>query len=680
MSHLFGSDDNAVEPVIAWIVGFSLILFAIWTLSYHAATFGRVPWTKFSVIMVPFGLLSAFVAGLASFRFARGFVSEVSMTVAPEGIEGAIPLLVVFAGAGLMGAGSMYGLQIAITMTALAVIWYLTSGVYAREQASRPVESGVGVFLERRAAVILLFCAGTVVAVTLAAHRPDPDDTTFLQIAAQTLRFPDRAPLTFDSSLGVVLEPFRFAPYRLSSYETLVAFLVKWTGLSLLTVYYAVLPGLTAALSVGVAFMFGRWFLPRCSAVIAVVVFTLIALAWGEAHRTYGNFTFVRLFQGKTLLIMLTTPMIVITGLMLLRRRTFWNWTFFALANVASVGVSCNGLVCAFVASGLIAVTTLGGGIRYSIGAVCLIGAALVYPAILGAWLKFAAAGFVPLNQMGTFLPINTSLGLGLRPALALGALALGVGALGATRQRYEYGLLACASVALVLNPWLSTKLTEVSAQNMSWRLAWGAPTPLLMAVAISASLAPVFRAGRLYAFRTGVLLGVAVLLSFLMAGRWTTSSQSGVSWSWTASKLPAACASVRHITATLEKRAPMGTVLASEEVAAWVPLLAPGLRLVMPGHTYPEMLSTLLSPKDFSDRMSLFAAINGKGAPVERLQELICRYHVATLVLPLASGASDPIVEAFRAIPGQRVEQIEVVAGHRVLGLTPCLACRREP
>src|SRR5689334_4487015 len=63
-------------------------------------------------------------------------------------------------------------------------------------------------------------------------------------------------------SLETMLDQFRFAPYRVTSYETFVALLTQWTELNVLTVYYLLVPGISAALSVLVAIAFARIFCP----------------------------------------------------------------------------------------------------------------------------------------------------------------------------------------------------------------------------------------------------------------------------------------------------------------------------------------------------------------------------------------------------------------------------------
>jgi uncharacterized protein YcbK (DUF882 family) len=90
-----------------------------------------------------------------------------------------------------------------------------------------------------------------------------------------------------------------------------------------------------------------------------------------------------------------------------------------------------------------------------------------------------------------------------------------------------------------------------------------------------------------------------------------------------------------------------------------------------MPGHTYPEMLQTILPPSEFADRMLLFRAINGENVDVNRMVELIRQYKVTTLVLK-ASNIKPTIVDAIQTRTQIRAEEIGVIAGYRIVALTP--------
>jgi hypothetical protein len=407
-------------------------------------------------------------------------------------------------------------------------------------------------------------------------------------------------------------------------------------------------------------------------AVIAVAVFVLLMLAWGETHIAYGNRVFIRLFQGKGLLIAITTPLSIIAGLMFFRRPSLTNWSLLALANVAAVGVSSSGLLGTYMTTALIVAAAFASERsrrNFSFGTLLACAATLLYPTALGVWLKFAGS-VMPLSVSGTFLPIDASLGLGAREALALALLLLGVGSFGASGRSYK--LMVLAGLVMVLNPWFSELLASLTTRNISWRLAWAVPLPLLMAIAVSASIAPIFsREGRgKKRSWYGISAATIALLLFLVSAPWTLAKSNRVVWRFPSPKVPAEYEVVKEISAVLESRADTGTVLASRRIAAWLPLLAPNTKLVMPGHMYSRMFRRVLPPTDFAGRMALVAAINGQLYKDWRLAGLVNRYDVATLVLPYGSNADRVIIDSLGMYMEVSTEEIAIVKGYRIVAL----------
>lgn len=662
----------SIEAVVAWIVIFFMLLFAMWTLMCHAATFFYIPWQVLSRTAAVASLPATLMAAWGAWKFSNVYCEEIPKTICTAGFQSFSPIVLFIVIAALLLVAPTYGLRFSLALIGLIFMWWLARKDYSSPQATVTISESDLSLSGFHAVCILVAFTFIAVIITSISHRPDLDDTSFIQIATQTMRHPELAPLTFDASLGFILEPFRFAPYRLASYETLVALLAVWTGIDILNVYYIFLPGLTAALTIGVAYLFTRWFLPSGPAVLATGIFLLIILSWGETHRTYGNFVFVRLFQGKGLLIALTTPLSIVIGLLLLRRPSLWNWMLLVLAQVAAIGVSSSGLICTFVTTALVLVTS----IRYDYKAVfyasAILASILIYPAILGIWLKISDGSVLPLSKFGTYLPVNASLGFSIREVLSLCALALGFGALRPSIQKREYGLLAGAVLVLIFNPWFFQLLSGVSARNMSWRLAWAAPTPLLMAVAFTAFISPLLLIqsvkNKMALF--GSFIGVAAVVVFLVAGRWTLATSNNVALSWPSAKLPAEYNIAKEIAVEINKLNSPGTVLANREIGAWFPLVAPELKLVMPGHTYSAQLKTVLPSSEFDNRNQLYKAINGQEVDRQATIRLMKHYSVGTMIMPNGSPA-EKTIEYIKLRTDITIKEIPAIVGYRLFFLT---------
>jgi len=657
-----------IEAMVAWLVMFFMLLFAMWTLAHHAATFLYIPWQSLSRASFWAILPTTLLAAWGAKRFSSAYGKEVTKVTYPTGFQSISPIVLFIAITVMLLIAPTYSSRYGLALTGFLFIWWLTRQECSPPQSKIAISEVSAVFSGRSGVWFLAAFAIIAVIVTLASHRPDLDDSSFIQMAAQTMHYPKLAPLTFDSSLGFILKPFRFAPYRLASYETLVALLASWTGLDILTVYYLLLPGLTSALTIGVSYLFARWFLPSGLAVFATGVFLFIMLAWGESHYTYGNRVFVRLFQGKGLLIALTTPMCIIVGLLLLRRPSLWNWIFLALAQVAAIGVSSSGLICTFITTILVLATALKRDIRKVVLASGIVASTLIYPAILGIWLRFFGGSVISLSELGTYLPINSSLGLGIREALTLTTIALGFGALNARIQKREFELLSVMVLVIIINPWFSEFLSGVSSRNMSWRLAWAAPIPLLMAVTFAAVISPLFLMRspikKLSLFSS--FIGVVALIFFLASAHWTLAASNNVTWSWPSPKLPPEYNLAKKISEEICKLTSHGSVLANNEIGAWLPIVAPELKLVMPGHTYPIMLQNILSTSEFDDRVRLFNAINGQEVDFYGTVELMKHYQVDTLVTRNDSS-TEKFIGYIRSRVDIAIKEIPDVAGHHI-------------
>jgi hypothetical protein len=634
----------SLENMAAWSVAVCFLLLASWELSSLVATFFHIPWSLFGKGFILAGLIIIFPFFWAASRLSVTYCEEVQKNSNIIYIPNIRIIFVLVIGAILVLTSSDYYFKFGLALTSLFVIWRLADKFPATYTKSISAERSCqhSKFIELATFFGLLLAA---VIVTLATHRPDLDDSHFIHMASQTLLHPDQPPLTFDTSLGFVLEKFRFAPYRVTSYETAVALISQFSGLNLLTVYYLLVPGLTSALTVCVAYLFARWFLPSGMAILATAIFLLLMLTWGESHYAYGNRVFVRLFQGKALLITLTTPITILAGLMLLRRPSWANAIPLAIAHVVAIGVSSSGLVLTVFISMLIMVVGIQKDGRKIIFAYGLISFSLILPAILVFWLKFQNESGIPFSEMGTFLPINSSLGLGVRESIALIAMIIGFAIFGMVGPKKEYGLIVLGVFLIILNPWLTGLITSISSNNMSWRLAWAAPVPLLISIGLASAISFLPQSGfTLQRIPATILslIGLGLLLLFITNGRWALSPANNVKWSIPDAKLPPEYYSTKEIANAITGLNLNGTILANRDIAAWLPFAAPNLKLVMPGHTFHYMLQTVLPVSEYNARMQLYNAVNSEKPNLSDLSHLFIQFQVAAIITPQSVSAED--------------------------------------
>jgi hypothetical protein len=422
-------------------------------------------------------------------------------------------------------------------------------------------------------------------------------------------------------------------------------------------------------------YLFLRWFVPAGWAIVGTAVFLTLIMCWGESHFAYGNRVLVRLFQGKGLLIAVTTPAAILTGLMLLRRPSFARAIPLVLSNIAAIGVSSSGVVLTILTSTLLALAGTSRDSKQTCSRYLWIGVTFLYPAVLVYWLKFRATAGMSLNEVGTYLPVDASLGKGLRESSALVAMVLGFAALKAGRQRLEYRFLILGSFVLILNPWFADFLARNSSANMSWRLAWASPVPLLISIGLVAAT------GHL---GTGVvsrrripsiglaLLGIGLFGIFASFGQWSISPENNVKFGMPGPKLPGEYRATRALADKLRSLNLRGAVLAPPDVAAWLPLVAPELKLIMPGHTYPIMLQTILPRSEYEARMKMYSAMNSQTPDFTSLAALLSEYRVEAIVADSrlavetiasardAGSAADFVVREIPAIEGYEIFKID--------------------
>jgi hypothetical protein len=548
----------------------------------------------------------------------------------------------------LVGYTARYALVMVCITATMLIAWRKTPAsevITARNHLSGRLSAWI-------TPLYLFGLVSLAVLLVLSANRADFDDAEYIQLALQTLLHPERAPHTFDASLGIVLDQFRFAPYRITAYETFIALMTQWTGLNILDVYYLLLPATSAGLSILVAFVFTRWFLPLRWSLLAMGLYLLISSAWGETHIAYGNRMFVRLFQGKGLLVTITTPLTVITALLWMRKPCAKAWLGLLIMQVVAVGVSSSGLVITLFATvlallaGLLAQPSYNGLLAASLGCVTI-----AYPVGLGVWLKYLSNASGKVEEIGTYLPINASLGGSWREALALAimitAFLLTTGVSGRLIQvrgcsRSEtaaktYSWLVFTCFVLVFNPFLTEYLTEITSKNMNWRLAWAAPVPLLLAVGLVYLLH--WGQGKYEGAwqKTARLLPLGLIVAFATVNPWTLAKTNQVYWGFLGHKLPPeyqrAVELARDIRQQTTEQQEI-TVLVEPRVGTWLTVVAPDFKLIMPGHGYPLTLKTIMDNHDFDGRYRLLSNIDVIASGDESLDKLLDAYGVNVIAI----------------------------------------------
>lgn len=474
---------------------------------------------------------------------------------------------------------------------------------YRHRSVSDPVSPASG-RLDRWVVLATMLAAA---ALALAVNRSDADDAFYVGVAAFAHVHPNAPLLAVDPMHGEPGWPLLFPSYRFASYELLAAALAKLFGMSAMNVMYRMLPPLGAAFVVASAFFLGRQLAPRRWLLVGLVTVAL-GLILGECHRGFGNFMFVRIFQGKSIYVSALMPLIfALTFRCTSREGNARDVMLLACAQLAAIGLSNFGMLAAPLATG----TAL---------AACMLTAPRARYPRLGA---AACTLLIPLPYLLYVAVASHTTGDIQAPEEA--APAVWIGIFGG-RQEYLVALLLLAAPALaphprirawlavpplillgvLLNPWLAHFISySVTTAPVYWRVTWCLPVLSYLAWGICAAGEQVRRAP------VHLLLGVAI--ATLLA--WSSTfgvlrSSNGVLWQFAGPKIPPWDYAVAERVA--KQVGSHARVLAPESVSSVIARFEDHPRLVLVRDLYLHLLRSSIGEASFAPRMQLQNFVDG--------------------------------------------------------------------
>lgn len=343
---------------------------------------------------------------------------------------------------------------------------------------------------------ILVFVIAGIL-LTLFLHRPDADDELYLGMAFSLLSHADQ-PIQQLPGYGSAFDANGFS--LISAYEPLKAMISYTTGVPLLDAYYLLVPALMSAVTVIVTCRLLRQLVPQ-GWILGMLFFFIVMLAWGDVHRTLANFGFVRMFQGKSVLVSAVVPAIFLY--FFLARDKFQSRYYSSLlvaAVISGIGFSRGGLVIGpllllLLALASIKLNTLDTWSKRLLIITGLLGAAtlpfvyhsgwsLMNPSQLVYTSKGDATGTTSLEM------IEFTMGHGMRGIFLL--ICVGASFLFVKDQglRNSYRNFLAIFFLLLLIPWTSNFFAKTIQEYLSWRWMWVTPVPALASVAVGGALA----------------------------------------------------------------------------------------------------------------------------------------------------------------------------------------------
>jgi hypothetical protein len=439
----------------------------------------------------------------------------------------------------------------------------------------------------RRLELALALLAALCVLYTLAAHRPDADDAFYVNLAVGAVDRPDLPLLAIDTLHGRDDLPIHLSVYRLHSYELLCGAVALLTGIPAIYVFHWIAASAAAALiPLSHAALF-RLLLPRLW-LAATAVLVIVLASVGETHRWYGNFAFVRIWQGKGILLFVFLPLICVQAIRFAMHPSPRGWLLLAAAQVSALGCSANAIWAApgaaFTGMACVLRPRRGDLRRLAVGAT-----ASLYVLAAGLLVKRGMATDGPAMQRvyesGSRLAdaFTRTLGDSWLQALGIGAISI---AWACSRrglaQRFAIAVPLLVTLGL-LDPytegWVRTNVTGPSY----WRSMWLLPIPILITLVLTA---PLQWEGARWTRRAGVAATCVLTLAFaaFVPSHPGFDARNGVEIAWPGLKVEE---TPRRWARLLNDAAPRARIVAPPDISTWVPTFH--------HHAYPLMVRIYL-------------------------------------------------------------------------------------
>jgi hypothetical protein len=459
--------------------------------------------------------------------------------------------------------------------------------------------------------VLLLSIGGALLA--LAARRPDADDCYYMSRAAYLAEhfftaMPHHYTLFPGSST-----PFPYPSFPLMALHDGIGALSWVTGLEPMEVNAFLLAPFGAVLCVLAYTGLLRTLLGRSWSWGLVAVF-IILVSEGTTHRSFGNFSFVRIWQGKALLLHVGLPVLLRLALRFGDEGGKGNGLRLAMGQVALLGLSSTSVWLGPVVGGLGVVSgSMGRPEMMKRVAGFLLTCA--YPLGIGLWAyQNSFQAFAHATPQAELLPVW----LDVFGPLAHAAMWVGVmfmaALIGGTAWLRRYATLAgLVFWGMFANPFLATYISRyVTSPPVFWRILWILPFPVLFAgVATAGFSLPLRRApyvGKAW------MAAMLVFFALLLPSRFVFSKENSVHLGWPTVKIdPQDLAVARY----LHGRLPTGAKILAPEPISWIiPTYRWGLYAVAPRwNVINYTVRYQFEDKTYYQQLSeLFSYVEGKG------------------------------------------------------------------
>lgn len=647
-----------IDPSDTWhwldrIVPVFVLLYAAWTVYVNALTAVQASFTTL-MHWLPVLLVSALAMVIAWSRLPSGSRRDepaCEAMLAPARIlrHPYAILLFAIAWVALLYACGHYILFWWVSVIVLCAAWLSVNDSTVIALRQEPIT--------RRLLLAVLIVALAAACVTMIASRPDADDAFYLSVPATLLRFPSQPILLHDTIYRLANLPIQLPVYRVHSYEVLMGALARVTHTQPATMAYLCLPPVFAVLCVVAWTQLLRLLAPGHAALVLAILF-LCVLTLGETHHSYGNFAFVRLFQGKAILATLMVPCIVYLAIEYSHSGTVRSWIALFAAQIAAVGITSSALFVAPAAAGLALAGTWSPGVvatrRMVLG---ILASSYVFLAAgVLASITHGGEGLVAPITMPLMLPwLDQNMGPWSMALLLVALLGCWSFAQGRAQANFLLASSLCFLVS-VLNPYTYQFVaSHFTGASTYWRLFWALPIPFMLAILLGQLLQRAARIKpRVLAITSCLAAAVVFGVFFLHFG--TLRPENSVTLGMPSLKVPPTdYLLARKLAAVIPEN---GIILAPDSVATWLSTFVTHPELLASRSMYLDVAFGQNEGKLRLDLQQYIAGIRrSPNAPLE-LKAALTRYALTTVVVAHLSPWQIEITKILSANGWQCVNQ----------------------
>lgn len=611
-----------------------LLAFTGWTLATHiAATFGL---SLNALMLYAPGLICALFL-LYIVLVKRSSLNQIAAHATPEAKKGP--------GENPQDRCKLRVLALVACTVLLLISWYafwlaaLACTAFSLRRAPASEEADIRAprsFTSHRESLFVLTMSLIAALLSLWVSRPDLDDAFYVAIAASANANPNAAILSSDPMHGAAGLPLILPSYRFSSFEILGAAVAATFGLTAVEAMHLVMPPFWAAFTVMSVFLLCSHIDHKRRFIICSLTLFLMVLL-GECHRGYGNFGFVRIFQGKAVYVSAVVPAVyLLTWRSSSRRGTAADSFLLVCVQLTAVGMS-NFAALAAPMAGLTAWITawVEHGTWRPSRRLLVTFAALTAPVpyLFAVALAMPASGHIRDSAVESAASVWLSV-FGEKQQYLV-ALLLMAGPLLA-RSRTERVRLAVPIITLLgayLNPLTSSFLSEsITTPQVYWRVAWAVPLPVLCASGLSfiASKASGTVRRRSYL----IMLGATLTATMVIAVPYhVLRSDNRVEWQFGKVKVSTSDLTVARRAVALCPRD--RSIAAPDQIAGVISMFENHPPLASVRTHYLELLKDSFGSEQYEDRMLLHRTTLGEPANTDLLRAALQRQHVGVVVMP---------------------------------------------